>query len=526
MSERGVLGAPDSSAQQQGLAPPRVWAAVVASPIVVLVLALCLGVVLFWPSWIALAREWTDSESRYSHGFLLLAAGLVLMAGNLPSRVDFRASPRPRLALVALAVASLLWLVAHRAAIVAVEQLLALSALIAFVYYVLGRRVGTIAAVPLALLALALPIWDVAMDSFQRATIMAVRALAALVRLPARFEGTYVHLDAGVFEIAESCNGLQLFLAACAVGGLLAVRRADRLPVVALVVCVAGVVGLLANWLRVFVVVLAGYLSDMQHYLVTSEHYTLGWSFFGLGMLLLAWRLGQRTSVPAAAHSGSDGAAQTRGRAATALAGAVLCLAIGPAIAWAARIDTNERHTISMASWQLPGWNVDAPTPEWRPTFVGPTGQGSAAFRRSGGSNSVAVHVARFTQIENGREIAGQSVALWPRDWTVDELAARDLAAHLGTDSEVGFHVVTDFADRSWAVAVRYQSSSRLYSSAVKAQLDFAITGVGAAAACGVVVAASPCDADCRAAGKLLLSFFADARHPLTAAIATRLPEQ
>ena len=47
----------------------------------------------------------------------------------------------------------------------------------------------------------------------------------------------------------------------------------------------AGIIGLLANWLRVVTVILAGYLSDMQNSnLVHSEHFTLGWSLFVLGI--------------------------------------------------------------------------------------------------------------------------------------------------------------------------------------------------------------------------------------------------
>ena len=40
----------------------------------------------------------------------------------------------------------------------------------------------------------------------------------------------------------------------------------------------------LTNWCAFFIIVVAGHLTDMQHHLVTDEHYSFGWYMFA-GMM-------------------------------------------------------------------------------------------------------------------------------------------------------------------------------------------------------------------------------------------------
>ena len=46
---------------------------------------------------------------------------------------------------------------------------------------------------------------------------------------------------------------------------------------------------LLANWLRVYTVIEAGYLTDMHHYLVSVSHYWFGWGVFALALVAFFW---------------------------------------------------------------------------------------------------------------------------------------------------------------------------------------------------------------------------------------------
>jgi uncharacterized membrane protein YhaH (DUF805 family) len=46
---------------------------------------------------------------------------------------------------------------------------------------------------------------------------------------------------------------------------------------------------LLANWVRVYTVIEAGYLSDMRNYLVSVSHYWFGWGVFAVALVAFFW---------------------------------------------------------------------------------------------------------------------------------------------------------------------------------------------------------------------------------------------
>ena len=50
-----------------------------------------------------------------------------------------------------------------------------------------------------------------------------------------------------------------------------------------------AVLSLLANWVRVYVIIEAGYLTNMQHYLVRVSHYWFGWGVFALALVGFFW---------------------------------------------------------------------------------------------------------------------------------------------------------------------------------------------------------------------------------------------
>ncbi len=66
------------------------------------------------------------------------------------------------------------------------------------------------------------------------------------------------------------------------------------------------VVAILANWVRVFSIVLAGHLTNMKHPLITKGHYWFGWGVFAVAMVLF-FVVESRFSSPAKAKSDGEG---------------------------------------------------------------------------------------------------------------------------------------------------------------------------------------------------------------------------
>src|SRR5690606_25050605 len=84
----------------------------------------------------------------------------------------------------------------------------------------------------------------------------------------------------GTIEIESGCSGLHYFV----VGLALAVLYGEanrlswrgRLRVAAL----GAGLAMLANWARIYVIVVLGHGTKMQHYLVAVDHYWFGWGLF------------------------------------------------------------------------------------------------------------------------------------------------------------------------------------------------------------------------------------------------------
>ena len=61
----------------------------------------------------------------------------------------------------------------------------------------------------------------------------------------------------------------------------------------------AGALAVLANWIRVLVIVDAGYTTQMRHVLVSRGHYMFGWVLFTTIMVAFVWLLARPYRRPA-----------------------------------------------------------------------------------------------------------------------------------------------------------------------------------------------------------------------------------
>jgi len=99
------------------------------------------------------------------------------------------------------------------------------------------------------------------------------------IGIPIMKTGFLLTLPNGTFEVAEGCGGLRYLLAALYIGSLLTyIGNYSTKRRIALIITFASL-ALVANVIRVVTVVIAGYLTDMQHHLV-HHHVNLGWVIF------------------------------------------------------------------------------------------------------------------------------------------------------------------------------------------------------------------------------------------------------
>ena len=235
--------------------------------------------------WPELHKFWISSDA-YSHGYLVLAIACWLVFRELRDGPPIRLQPS-WLGCGALAVSVAALLAGHAADVLSIQQLALPAVPLATVWALAGWNSAQRFWVPSAYCIFAIPIWDLINEPLRALTTVVVSQLTYLAAIPAFIQGNTIQIPSGTFEVEGGCSGLRYFIVAGALAGLygqLIYRRWG--PRVALL-GVAAAIALVANWIRVFVIITAGYLTEMQHYLVTVDHYYFGWALFLVAMVPL-----------------------------------------------------------------------------------------------------------------------------------------------------------------------------------------------------------------------------------------------
>ncbi len=233
-----------------------------------------------------------DGNPTYSHGPLLLITCLVLLYKRMQNaQLSFQLSGN-YLPLITLACLSFLWFIAALGQI-QIVQYLCLVFMVLNVYFVLfGFPTWRVFSVPVLLLLFALPFWEVFFGILQGLTVIGVEFLLRCSGIPVVVEGIFIQVPAGVFEVEEGCSGLGQFIVAAAIGVIFSDMQRLGLKKGVAVTLAAAAVALGSNILRVYIVVMAGQFTNMQHWLV-KDHYTLGWVLFGILFFAFLYLLGR-----------------------------------------------------------------------------------------------------------------------------------------------------------------------------------------------------------------------------------------
>lgn len=476
----------------------------------VVLLVMIAALVLLWPTTASLGTTWqASSNSTYGHGYLIMAISCWLILRNHRSLSEL--APRPSvLAAMLILPVSLVWLMALRASIETAHQLLLPILLWLTIYAALGRQVALRCVFPVGYLYFALPIWDLINGLLQTATVMAVELLLRLTHVNAYVQGNFVHLASGVFEIAGGCSGLHFFIVALSLAVLYGEINYDTLRVrIKLVVMAAGL-ALLTNWIRVYTIILAGYLTDMKHYLVRVEHYQYGWVLFALAMavfFIVARRL-PVSDVSVAPNApatvlGGDVIVTT-----SALSKGVLlaCFAVALVPAWSLIVPV--RAAVAPAQTALlpqqPGsWLGPRPATNgsWRPVFIGAdvTAQGDYV----NGGQRASVYTAVYLSQQQGHELIGyhNSVA--------GERATIASQARIGGPIP-SVEMVVEQAAGSAVIRYFYQVGARVMNRGVVAELAYGWQALASTPISRVVAMRTECAPDCVSARATLAALMND----------------
>jgi exosortase A len=264
--------------------------------------AIALSFLAFHDAWLGMMRVWMSSET-FTHGFIAVPFSVWMIWRH---RADWRHLPTRGWwpALLVMAVLAAGWTVGHIAGVASVEQLAAVAMIPAALAALVGLPVVMALAFPLAFLFFAVPIGEfltpLLMDYTADATVLALQWTG----IPVYREGLHFTVPSGRWSVVEACSGLRYLIASLALGVMFAYMQFRTLKYRLAFMALSLIVPIIANWIRAYLIVMIGHLSNMK-LAAGADHLVYGWVFFGLVMGLLFW-IGSRWNEPAEAGAGAD----------------------------------------------------------------------------------------------------------------------------------------------------------------------------------------------------------------------------
>ncbi|QCF26275.1 exosortase [Hydrocarboniclastica marina] len=241
--------------------------------------------------------RWMKFDEAYSHGWMIFGVSLYLIVRAWrahPPRVGFHP-----LWLVVLGVLVAVYTAAGLLYVEAVQQFLLVPMLLVIIATVAGWATMWRFLLPVGVLVFAIPFWDYAAWPLQLITVEINKVLLSLWGIEFEVEGVLVFLiGVGAFEIAHGCSGLRYLIVAMALATVYSELNYRLWRNRILLFTFAVFLALLTNWIRVFVIIYQGYVTDMTSSLI-NEHDFFGWALFAgtlVPLFILAGRL-ERTPV-------------------------------------------------------------------------------------------------------------------------------------------------------------------------------------------------------------------------------------
>jgi exosortase A len=468
------------------------------SPQLLIVLgALALTALLYWPTSLEIVELWGDTvRRRYTHGWVVLAVTLGLLWRDRRVLAAIPLQP-PRLGWVFLAFGSMAWLVGYNVGLLAlstlVMPLLVLTATWAAGGWALARR----ASFPVLFLYFALPVWELLNPLLQWLTAVVNLWLTRLVGIPVVMDGNVIHIPEGWFEIAGGCSGLHFFIVALAIATLHGHFDRDDARSRAMLLALGGGLALVTNWIRVFIIIVAGHLTDMQHFLVKVDHYYFGWvlfSFVLVGYVFLASYLPRRsraqreTPVPATAASG--------GRAGLAIAFTIAVLATGPV--WAL-MQPQAATGAAPPPPEVAGWGSPKPSlGDWRPVFARADEEMLVEYYGDPAA-TVAVYRAVYHSQRQGKELRGHGNSVAGAGYRELEAAAREVRID-GDSLRVLERVIESDDGRQRLVWSLFAVDGEPTAMRLTDQVAYGVSSLFGPPPASVVALSAECQPDCERA--------------------------
>ena len=240
------------------------------------------AVAIFFPTWYRLTGIWLEFEQVIAHGLAtaIIFLGLLLIHPPKPSN-SAAATNRPYTILGALFLigVTLVWGLLELVRIDTLAFLILPVGVVAVSWALLGLHRTLSFAPYVMVLALSLPFWADIVPALVALASIVVGEWVRWFGMTALIEGSSITLPYGRLLIADGCSGIRYFAISILLAMMTSILNDYRWKGWAITVSLAVLIALLANWVRITILVVVAYETNMESELLT-DHEMMGWIVF------------------------------------------------------------------------------------------------------------------------------------------------------------------------------------------------------------------------------------------------------
>lgn len=304
----------------------------------------------FYVTITTLLDQWLKFDESQSHGLIIVALFVYLFTLQLKQLPPI--TPNLNwLGITTLTASSIAWLTAASLNIETIEQLLLIPIIITLCWSLLGVHAAAKLTPSIFLLIFAIPIWDYLTPALVDISSYIVMVLIEHSSITALIDGNSIYLPHGRIDIADGCSGLRYFTVATALAYYLIITSEARLIVKIKLLGLAILLGLVANWLRIYFIIMIAHFTEMQSSLV-EDHELFGWVLFFIVCLPLLSLARKLPPVRAPDSNTNQGQAL---RAKKTLSLSILALVSGPILY---HLITTAISAPRIGNWQQLGYQL------------------------------------------------------------------------------------------------------------------------------------------------------------------------
>jgi len=245
---------------------------------------LFLALVALWPTVTGLMGVWSNSEP-YQYAWLVLPMFGYLAGWHYRDRILSQVPIPDLLGVGVIFAAALLWCVAYAVDIQVGQHLALVLVVQGVVLSAVGRDVFRRFLPLMAMLFFLVPCGDLLQPVLRNLTVKWIEWLALLMQAPVRIDGFMAYVGDHRYVVVDACSGLTFVTLGAFLGysfGLLVFRSFGRILAL---VAMGGIIGVLTNALRVWMIVGIDWLRGSQ--MDMGAHMDLQWLALLAALVLL-----------------------------------------------------------------------------------------------------------------------------------------------------------------------------------------------------------------------------------------------